>query len=599
MSFIPNPLSEFEQYSYHISFSMSKQIEGSIAKQPASPGSLIIAETGKQAQYYVEELSLETITPSVGEATITNITTGLLTIIEPQGFTLFDRMVAGMIQQGWKNFGDTVYHLDISFNGWTPAGTPLSRTIRQQYRVKVANISTESDQMKTTYRFDLRAFEPVVMAEESISPKRQFRSEIKQTLQETIKEFERIFNKTAQGIQNSTRYNVGIADRYQFNIGPNLAQLNLKMPIEVQSDTSVNQKDGDGKLFYNYGGERIDEALMKIVSNAKDIAKTMIPNLTSEGHIDFTKPPEPRLLKFFTCAVDLSYGPFNTELNRYQRIYEYTIDIVPRPDLTQLAPNASPALQRALSLVNEGLLRKRYDHYFTGKNTEVIEAKIDFNTSYTAYQGAYNNIPAEYGHSITEEGRQNEIGLGPFRKGPLGQLISIFNSLFSSLGFVKNITGFNSNLLETLPLSNAMNGFITQFVKPVQSPEQLVSGMNTIKSPYDIAQVGSITYYYSKMTNPFQPLVEIKLVVRGDPYWIDRNVGGVSQYTQGTQYFYYYSRTTEPANEMTGLSFNFGKINFEGIYSIPHVKSTFAGGKFTQEITGILDTETVGVSIPP
>lgn len=599
MTFIPNPLSEFEQYSYHISFSLADVATGSQSKAGPNQKSLIIAETGKSALYYIEELTLDTIAPVAGNSTTSNIGTGVLTIIEPNGFTLFDRLVTGMMQQGWKQFIDAVYHLEISFNGWLPNGVPVPRVYVSRYRVKVAQVECEQDQMKTTYRFSLLSFTPVALSEESISPHRQFRQEIKKTLQETIKEFERVYNKTAQGIQNSTKYTVGIPDRYVFNLGPKLASLNLKMPVDVESDTTVDQKDGDGKFYFNYQGERIDEALMKLAANAKDIAKEMIPNLRSDGQIDFTKGPTGRLLQFFTFDVDVSYGPFNQELNRYQRIYEYTIDLVPRPDLQELPQNASPQQSHVAALIANGLLSKRYDHYFTGKNTEVLEAKINFNGSYEMYQQAYTNIPTEYGHSITEEGRQNEIGLGPFRKGPLGALLQAFQSVFSSLGFIKNISGFNTNLLETLPLSNALNGFIGGRVIPVDSPEKIVSGVNTVKSPESVTQLGQISFYYAKNTQTFSPLNTITLVIRGDPFWIDNNVGQPSQYNVGTQYLYYYSRTSEPANETTGLPFNIGKIKFEGVYYVDQTKSTFSGGKFTQELSCVIDTNALGIRIAP
>lgn len=599
MAFVPNPLSNFEQYSYHISLSLPRVEQGSPSKQGPTPQSIIIAETGKTALYYIQDMTLSTTAPVAGNGTTSNITNGIITIVEPQGFTFFDRFITGALQQGWKSLSALVLHLDISFNGWLPNGAPAPRIFGSRYRINLIGIETESNQMQTTYKLTFNNFTILALSDEENSPRRQFRQEIKKTLQETMSEFERLYNKTMPGTQNATRYNVGIPDQYSFRLGPKLSQLNLKMPTEVESDTTVNQKDGDGKLYYYYGGERIDEALMKIVGNAKDIAKEMIPNLKSDGTIDFTKGPSARLLSFFTIDIDVQYGSFNNELNRYQRIYEYTIDIVPRPDLQDLPPNLDGKLSHVAALIGNGLLVKRYDHYFTGKNTEVLDVKIDFNTSWTSYIAAYEAAPAEYGHSITQDGRQNELGLGVFRKGPLSQLISAITSLFSSLGFVKNISGFNSNLLETLPLGNVMKGYVAGKVVPAQSPEKILSGVSTIKNPELMNQLGSISYYYARNAQFFQPLNKINLTIRGDPHWIDNNVGAPSAYNAGTQCLYYYSRTSEPANENTGLPFNIGKITFEGVYHVISVTSMFADGKFTQEIECNLDTNGIGVVLPP
>lgn len=598
MAFVPNPLSNFEQYSYHISLSLPTPEQGGPSKSGPSPQSIIVAETGKTALYYIEQLDIDTVAPTGGNGTITNITGALLTIIEPNGFTLFDRLVSGAVSLGWQSINELIFHLDISFNGWLPSGVAVPRFASSKYRCYLTNIDCESNQMKTTYKFHLSNFQRMAINEDQISPQRQFRSEIKKTLQETIKEFERLYNKTMPGTQNSTKQDVGIPDQYVFTLGPKLSQLNLKMPTEVESDTTVNQKDGDGKLYYYYGGERADEALMKLAANAKDIAKAMIPNLQSDGTINFTSP-NTQLLNFFTFDIDVSYGQFNQQLNRYQKIYEYTIDIVPRPDLQDLPPGLDGNAAHVAALIQNGLLVKRYDHYFTGKNTEVLEAKIDFNSTFNSYRPAYNNIPSEYGHSITNEGRENEKGFGPFRKGPLTQLANALLAIASKLGIVKNISGFNSNLLETLPLSGAIKGYVSGKVIPVNSPEKIVSGVSTIKNPEAVNQLGSIQFYYDRHVQQFLPLVNISLTIRGDPYWLDNNIGQPSSYNTGTQCLYYYSRTSEPANETTGLPFNVGKISFEGVYHIINVKSTFSGGVFTQELTCTINTNGLGVQLPP
>jgi len=265
----------------------------------ASSSGVVVAETGKTANFYIDKLELETVAPGRETTLPSSIFSATITVLEPLGFTFFDRYFSAMEDLGWQNPGEAVFYLQIAFNGWLPNGLPHPRSYSTVVRCKVTDIACELDSSLSRYVIQLNGMENLAMADNVITTERQFSSEIKKTLSGTVAEFEKEFNKSATGKQNAGNGSTGADDVYKFEIGPRLSQLNPEMNTEIEADSTTVQKNTESKTMFYYSGEPVTQALTKLCMNAKNIAKEIWPNLDSNGKMDTSQAPNGDLAQCF------------------------------------------------------------------------------------------------------------------------------------------------------------------------------------------------------------------------------------------------------------------------------------------------------------
>jgi hypothetical protein len=102
----------------------------------------------------------------------------------------------------------------------------------------------------------------------------------------------------------------------------------------------------------------------------------------SSAQVNDRKVREPTV---FSIDLDQKRTGYDKDTGNYT--YDITIIVVPKyapaavVDNVQVKNARDPAVQRQMlsNVVNNGLLRKKYEYIFTGKNTEVIDFNISFN----------------------------------------------------------------------------------------------------------------------------------------------------------------------------------------------------------------------------
>ena len=598
MAFIPNPLGNFNSYSYHISLIMPDEPNGKMASIANTSG-VIIAETGKTANFYIDKLVFNSVAPSSDSGLKSTVLTGEITILEPLGFTFFDRFFAAKSLSGWKSLNDSFLLLKIAFNGWNSNGSPSARIFPTYVKIKSYDVDCDFDINGSRYTIKFVAASNLALEDEALTPKRTFASEIKETLEDSISEFETEFNKAIKHTQNSNNAPPDVGDIYKFSLGPFLSEKNLEMQLEPDAETTTSQRDSEGKLYFQYDGSmNVQDALKSLCDKAIGITDLMI-KLDENKRIDPNKAPDSNLLRYYAVDIDVSYGKFISSLKRYQRIYQYQIDLVPKPEIEYMPPDASgDSMARYIKYFTEGVLAKRYDYYFTGQNTEVLDAKFNFNSMWTDRLNAYVRKQRDATPSVTEEVRESEQNLGELMKGISGSFPQLFSTVF---GFLNRI-GTGERLMENIPASFSMNELFNYKLSPFTDPNE-PDGVNTLESPTsEIEKEVQAVIEARAYRGIVLPLIETEMTIRGDPYWIDpaaisNRTGTQVNFNSGTKMFYFKMRTSEPHNASTGLQPILGKNTISAFYYVTRITSTFEAGKFTQVINGTVDTTTIGVVV--
>lgn len=596
-----NPLHSFDSYSYDIKVTIPPIGALSAPNTPLADGEgITIAHTGRTGQFLIQGLEMETVTP-VSIANTESITKMAIEIIEQNGMTFFDKYFASFAAMGWESYTQPIVYVEISFNGWNADGSPSPQSFKNGWRTIVTDIQMTWDGSNCHYTMDVTPMNHLSYMQNSLKTNRQFTSEIKKTYTETIAELQRTMNESLKSFEGSVNTPVGPIDEYRFVVGDRFMEIvgSDDMMIQDAVDVSSFMRAGDGKYYYVYSGcTRIDEALMRLATHIKDIGHKLLPNTQDDNTLDSSATPDSNFSQFFAVTGEVTQGEFNANQNNYQRIFTYTIDIVPRPDMDVQPPNTPGDEGRAQAYESENMVLRDYFYQFTGKNVDVLSIDgLDFNLMYTTIVSAYQRSSYQQSHATSAEGEsyENDTDEVLARKKTNSFDQSLPNILGPILGALNS-----GSYMEELSTGTALTGLLNYRTKAKNSPEATRSGISMADDPQHESNRKLVDEAFARaLYCPKQAMITINLNIVGDPVWMsstdasDPNSG--TNYSDGTKMVYLRFKTGEPHDSQTGLPFSLGKINFEGYYKVMGCVSTFRNGMFTQVLNLILDDTTLGV----
>lgn len=160
---IPNGLNNYANYTYHIRFSMTNDIQAYNNINPTNPNiknlqKTIIAESGVTAGFNILSLHAVSLVSSGSKKRGLWIGTDFtIEINEPLGLTLIDKIAISAKELGIINYMKCAYFLEIWFNGYDENGNLLDTNLFYTlHRVIVSNMSAVStDSVGTRYNITL------------------------------------------------------------------------------------------------------------------------------------------------------------------------------------------------------------------------------------------------------------------------------------------------------------------------------------------------------------------------------------------------------------------------------------------------------------
>jgi hypothetical protein len=608
MQLTPNPLNAYESYSYDIQLAISPENIGKNSGTPLPPGAgVLIAGTGKTANFYVDKVEMKGIPVSAGNNSNTYVVAIDMTIIEPMAFTFFDRYFISVASMGWKQPAEAVLYLTVAFNGWLPDGSPDPKVHKLTWRCTLTTVDVETDFTGSKYHLKLIPLDLMGFNSENINAQRGGRVEIKKKLEDTLKEVANQINKSNTGDQEADNKPKEPYITVNLDVGKFLKELNLEMYVEKQTGTNTTSLAADLKPYFTFKtGQRIEDMLIKLASSAKDIASHLVPNLRGDKTTESTDVPGTQLARWFRITSQLSYGKFDEARNLYKKIITYTIDSHYRPEIELMPPKQEGSKSRAQVYHEKGLLNKRYDYIFTGQNTEVLELKLDFKPLFKQMLLTYTKKATEQTLATDEENRKSEDQDKKSRK----VTTKIPESESDS-----NSASFGGIYMEQYPTFPSLADLLSVNIGPIGSQEVTREGVADLDDKDTNAEKAKIAEQHarakpSQQLNDYSKLgmITIDMGIRGDPFWLgidysdnakdaEANPNDMGNFPLGTQYFFLKFKMPETYNVSSGLPDSVGRITFTGLYSVVAVTSVFENGKFTQTLRGVYDNPTNGVDL--
>ena len=167
----PNPLSDYESYTYGLSLHLLSQTQyNNLIENPETsyiPQNVLVASAGKNSNnfkrdpnfredFYFDDFQMKTVVNITTRNRNSNLIECSFTIIEPVGFTFINRLVAACQGIGSANYLKQPYLLQIDFYGYKDgviAGTPIPN-MSKYIPIALVSMKTRVSTKGTEYKIE-------------------------------------------------------------------------------------------------------------------------------------------------------------------------------------------------------------------------------------------------------------------------------------------------------------------------------------------------------------------------------------------------------------------------------------------------------------
>lgn len=167
----PNPLSDYESYTYGLSLHLLSQTQyNNLIENPETsyiPQNVLVASAGKNSNnfkrdpnfredFYFDDFQMKTVVNITTRNRNSNLIECNFTIIEPVGFTFINRLVAACKGIGSANYLKQPYLLQIDFYGYKDgviAGTPIPN-MSKYIPIALVSMKTRVSTKGTEYKIE-------------------------------------------------------------------------------------------------------------------------------------------------------------------------------------------------------------------------------------------------------------------------------------------------------------------------------------------------------------------------------------------------------------------------------------------------------------
>jgi hypothetical protein len=612
---VPNPLNEFASYTYSWSLwyldtidynKLMRQGDANAAMNfTFSNKSFVLAQDGgifpsrrvpgNPLNYNIQSVKFETAIGPGKKNRSSNMLDGSMTIIEPYGVTFIENLIeASFDGEKYNNYTLRPYMLQLEFKGYDDNGEPISSTLTSQMRrrfpIIISGIKVGMTNKGAEYTIDFTATGSKAFYPSNSSTPQTF-SITAGTVGEFFKglstSYYRFFaNQVFMG-------NAQWVESVDFEIDPAIANSSIidknRIPWTNANSRGKNL-DLTKSTFSIPAGTPILDIITRIMSHSDYILQEQLKLDKLDTLSNKQKSEYDAFNAFKTTAriamvgADVDGTPVNEGVidnitNRYPLATTYGI----RQFTTWMTSH--PAMPKFSN--SDRYTVKRYNYYYTGKNTDIIDLKLDFDTTYySAMLGYTNSIAAENATQTTaQDDAANDISTP--------KIVTVNPA--AQLAMIPNIT----------PI---------QYRRVVNNPNTTI-GMNVSSRP---AASIAADVLNSIFTSDPAAAITLELTITGDPMLIKQddwayipsplnptdynNYDTVSQDEFARRYGHLRMDTgdlvalvlintpmdidTDTVNQgLVDPIPGYSKSLFSGRYRILTISNTFANGKFEQKLT--------------
>jgi hypothetical protein len=608
-----NVLHQYPSYIYGLSLHLLNPTEYNniVAGNPYVPGRVLVASAGRynnvsgakqfiRSPYFAEDFyfnnfNMTTVIGTNATSRNTNAIEFAFTLLEPYGMTLINRLLdqANDPVMQCDNYLDMIYLLQIDFFASNDAGeiVGIIPDTTKRFPIKITQMNIKAGVQGSEYQiqavpYNHSAFElttvstPANFEVVAGSVGEFFQGGTATNSQSQVTSYTGAMNGWQNNLSQDNK--IGVPDTYNFNIDPVIAQSSFTSGKAVSArDTSMASTNdtnairqsnlgnptssfsSQSRTFSINAGTSVDKVVDYAIRNSDYIQNQIaIPDgVDPQTYLQQKSQNADQPLNWYKIVPTVAVGPFDPVRKIYSRnityhvqpytIYNVKSDVAPQGKATQFV--------------------KSYNYIYTGKNDDVLDFEINFNTLYYTAQTAYRSALSDIFKSPDTNTQS---------KNSASQNASIYQ------GAVQN-----------------SNSVMPMVVKPqVYNAKARATGGGMTAKSVAVADLED-----SLMTASTADMLNVQLKILGDPQFIKQDdcfytpaalAAGVSadprltpngslRTDYGEIYVLLTFRTPIDLDENTGLM-NFGPKYrtslFSGLYRVLTVTSEFQGGQFVQTL---------------
>ena len=384
----------------------------------------------KDRDMYFQSVDMTAIPGPNEQRRLTSVTQINMTIVEPAGITLFERLRAAAANNNYLDHIDAPYLLTVEFVGFDANGKATTAKegefMKRLIPVKLTNVQLEMNQGGATYSLQAIPYNEFALVNRFNFPRSSGSLVPKdKKLNSVLKQLEIILNEQNQ--EEKTSAGILLPDKYEISIDKELADRDLDIKFDSIEQAGMGQQLADANsvdsapvqvLKFNSGQaiSMILEHIMKLHPNHSDINfkewKTKVGTTLRQaqrksgttGVYDRTadeKENPDMYFKYFmirTQVIPEERFDFNRKKN--QKIIKFVIS----PYKIHAYSLNIPGVSTGQNFKN--FVYKTYNYMFTGENIDILDLAIDYKYSY--FQTKLKDVDSSNDRSIRVEKSKSE-----------------------------------------------------------------------------------------------------------------------------------------------------------------------------------------------
>lgn len=609
---IPNPLADFASYSYSLSLWWldipdyndlmgQMDLEYALSWNPGQYSYVIAEDSGLYPNrrlpdspglnYNIQDVKFNSVIIPTKTARSSNVLDGSMTIIEPYGVTFIEQLVAASgYKSGGKQFinhTQQTYMLQIDFHGYDDEGKPIPSsqmtTFRKRFPIRILSMKVGVTSGGSEYKITFCSAGGVAHYPGAHAAIPEIFTITAGTVGDFFIELSRCYYE--YHTKEVTKGKAEFVQAVKFDIDPAISKSKILDDKELNlSDANVRAKGIDLKksTFTIPANTPILDIITKVISHSNYIYDRQLKEKKNTDPFSSFKTTTAVIYEgrdLANMVIDGSQGMVDGITNRFPMTTTYMIHQYP------MWSGTHPAMPQVPN--SRYFTTKKYDYFYSGQNTEIIDFKLNFDTTYyTAVQAYTAAIAAtEVSQSTGKYANENDSSIIVENKTNLAVVASAVPNVtpMSQQNVVKNVglsMGFNTASRPTAQLSADV---INSIYKTLNG-DMLVVDMNILGDPTLIKQddwlyCPSPSMINSKY-NQWDTISQYEFSSKYGHMRMDTGeiVVAVTIYSP-------YDVDTEEKNQglMTPIP-QWNRSLFSGQYTILQIENKFSGGKFEQTI---------------
>jgi hypothetical protein len=396
----PNPLDEYNNYTYHVKFWVSTEKNSETISSTSKHAvdnipKIVIAESGVTAGFNIREFTFRNLTGTTGLTRNMPSVNWTMVITEPLGFSLPDRIRSSAQAYGINNWQRGKYFIEVYFTGYNEDGSPVaSGLFYKLYRVTITDMTLGGTESGATYEitglFDgQHGFENTV----AMSDKTVVIGATK------VGEF---FSKLTDALNtNAVRLALGTAPltKYEFVLPNDFKSWDINPGKVLENDQYASnmtpKRDGNEVKLTISSGTDVGQMVYYVISLANQAEAWM---LGTDSTSSSQGMPLNSIRKNIKLHCQMEYIGFDTYAGDYVKKITYTLipyeEVRVRDDIPSVRKAEGAAIQaeKILYMLRNGRIAKKYEWIYTGQNLDIIRFDFKINHFWTISTPAYGGF---------------------------------------------------------------------------------------------------------------------------------------------------------------------------------------------------------------